>query len=109
MIEPSTNKLIDKMQNKEPLENPCPTMIDLGYKYRYVKGAVDTANDLVRVEEDRLVYTNKRHRITFNLVSKGIVVTDLSNSRKFYKLQTIFLNKKVMKCLYEIYEKLGWE
>ena len=103
-----TQELIEKMQNEKPIENPCPRMKDLGYDYKYVKGLVDKTDYYTRVEEDKITYQNGKYKIAFNLASKGMVVTDLSGSFKHYGKPTIFLNKNVIECIHEIYDKLGW-
>lgn len=74
----------------------------LGYEYYYSK---DKEGNV----EDTIHYTLKnKMKLQFNIESKIVVLTDLSNSEDVYINPTLFINKDLLKAINKQIEELGW-
>ena len=104
------SKRIGDMEYTKPIGNPCPDMEKLGYEYEYCKGLVDKTPHYTRVEEDSIVYHNPRRSIRFNLASRKIVIQELEDNAEYYGGKpTLFFDPKLIRCINEIIDRLGWD
>lgn len=108
-MENETIERINAMRASKPIENPCPRMQELGYKYFYRKGLVDETPHYTRFEEDVIVYMGEKYNIQFNLASRGVVLSmNEDNAECYGGRPTAFLSKEVLNCIQDITETLKW-
>ena len=101
---------LENMINIEPIENPCPEMIDLGYTYEYRKGLIDKTPYYTRVEEDCIIYTGDKYILRFNLASRALVISMRDDNALYYGGEpTFFINEKLNSCINKITHNLGWD
>lgn len=78
----------------------------LGFDYEYAGGINEHSG---YKEEYRIIYTNDKMQLQFNLESKCLVITDLSNSIKYYNNPTIFLSNGILQAIALQMKELEWE
>lgn len=94
-------KLID-WENREGVK----IMVNRGWSYYYDSGIVDRTPHYTRYEEDRIRFTNDKYVVQINLSSGGVVLQDTSDSVRFYRYPTLFIDIEEIKAISLILEDI---